>query len=207
VGFGWVQAHPESFLAKLADNEDDGVMEEKADTIRLDRDPTLFAHVLKLLDKPLEAVDTEALCKELDFYGLLPSSTMLPAAMLADKVARAADSVVSSIVDQMAVLINEKLSDMDGIMRVGNQLTFCLIKPNNRWSEVKVRLFKKQLLDKPVRTLPPHIQQPLETRLRSLGYGVKTHKCQAKWNELKCSRSCRTREQHDRQQITVSWAK
>jgi hypothetical protein len=48
VGFGWVQAHPESFLAKLADNEDDGVMEEKAHTIRLDRDPTLFAHVLKL---------------------------------------------------------------------------------------------------------------------------------------------------------------
>ena len=47
VGF-WVQAHPESFLAKLADNEDDGVMEEKAHTIRLNRDPTLFAHVLKL---------------------------------------------------------------------------------------------------------------------------------------------------------------
>ena len=205
-----MQAYPESLLAKLADNEDDGVMVAKV-AISLDRDPTLFAHVLKLLDKPafLEAdpAVAGALHKELDFYGLLPSSTMLPAAMLADKVARAADSVVSSIVDQMAVLINEKLSDMDGIMRVGNQLTFCLIKPNNRWSEVKVRLFKKQLLDKPVRTLPPHIQQPLETRLRSLGYGVKTHKCQAKWNELKCSRSCRTREQHDRQQITVSWAK
>jgi hypothetical protein len=63
-----VQAYPESLLAKLADNEDDGVMEEKGDTIRLDRDPTLFAHVLqRFMDKPLEAVEPDALREELDF--------------------------------------------------------------------------------------------------------------------------------------------
>ena len=46
-----MQAYPESLLAKLADNEDDGVMVAK-DAIPFDRDPTLFAHVLKLFDKP-----------------------------------------------------------------------------------------------------------------------------------------------------------
>jgi hypothetical protein len=89
-----VQAYPESLLAKLADNEDDGVMEEKTDAIRLDRDPAVFAHVLKLLDKPLEAVETEALREELDFYGLLPSSTMLPASMVADMCSRDAENAV-----------------------------------------------------------------------------------------------------------------
>jgi hypothetical protein len=55
---GWVQAHPESLLAKLVDDaaETDGVLVEKVDgqpaAIPIDRDPTLFAHVLKLFDKP-----------------------------------------------------------------------------------------------------------------------------------------------------------
>jgi hypothetical protein len=53
-----VQAHPESLLAKLVDDaaETDGVLVEKVDgqpaAIPIDRDPTLFAHVLKLFDKP-----------------------------------------------------------------------------------------------------------------------------------------------------------
>jgi hypothetical protein len=97
-----VQAYPESLLAKLADNEDDGVMEEKTDAIRLDRDPTLFAHVLKLLDKPafleVDQAVAEELREELDFYGLLPCSTMLPAAAFAVPYSRLLESVVSSIV-------------------------------------------------------------------------------------------------------------
>jgi hypothetical protein len=163
-----VQAYPESLLAKLADNEDDGVMEEKGDAIRLDRDPAVFAHVLqRFMDKPLEAVEPEALCKELDFYGA-PSSTMPPASALADMWSRHAENVVTSILDQMAVLTVETLPDA-----VGEQLVFYLSKPTDRWSEVKVRLHDTwTAADKYVDPLPPHIQQPLETRLRSLGYTV-----------------------------------
>ena len=114
-----MQAYPESLLAKLADNEDDGVMEEKGDTIRLDRDPAVFAHVLKLLDKPafLEADQAvaEELREELDFYGLLPCSTMLPAAAFAVPSARLLESVVSSavssIISQMAALLSKQLAD------------------------------------------------------------------------------------------------
>jgi hypothetical protein len=171
-----VQAYPESLLAKLADNEDDGVMEEKTDAIRLDRDPAVFAHVLKLLDKPLEAVETEALREELDFYGLLPSSTMLPASMVADMCSRDAENAVSSIVDQMGVLMNEKLADNKRNVAVGHQLTFLLTNPTNAWSEVQVRNAPNTWTPKDVKwinPLPPHIQQPLETRLRSLGYTVK----------------------------------
>jgi hypothetical protein len=109
---GWVQAYPESLLAKLADNEDDGVMAEGANVIRLDRDPTLFSHVLQLfVDKP---VAQPTLYEELDFYGLPPSSIMLPASMAADICSRPGESVVSSIIDQMAVLMHETLSNDEG---------------------------------------------------------------------------------------------
>jgi hypothetical protein len=171
-----VQAYPESLLAKLADNEDDGVMEEKTDAIRLDRDPTLFAHVLKLLDKPafleVDQAVAEELREELDFYGLLPCSTMLPAAAFAAICSHRVENVVSSIVSQMAVLMMEKADD-EGACEMGHQLSFRLSKPTDRWSDVKVRLDDTwTAADKAVDTLPPHVKQPLETRLRSLGYAV-----------------------------------
>jgi hypothetical protein len=162
-----VQAYPESLLAKLADNEDDGVMVAKV-AISLDRDPTLFAHVLKLLDKPafLEAdpAVAGALHKELDFYGLLPSSTMLPAAMFAAACSGAAESVVSSIIGQISMLMNEKLADISSTVTMGTQLTFFLSMAKDQLSEVQVRVNEIWL--------PAHIKQPLETRLRSLGYFV-----------------------------------
>jgi hypothetical protein len=190
---GWVQAYPESLLAKLADNEDDGVMAEGANVIRLDRDPTLFSHVLQLfVDKP---VAQPTLYEELDFYGLPPSSIMLPASMAADICSRPGESVVSSIIDQMAVLMHETLSNDEGIKRSFHssqwakaldvpQLTFYLTKPPNdprhpeysisQWSEVQV--FLKHHLERNTKivSLPSFIQQPLETRLRSLGYAVGT---------------------------------
>jgi hypothetical protein len=194
-----VQAYPESLLAKLADNEDDGVMEEKGDTIRLDRDPTLFAHVLQRFDKPLEAVETEALREELDFYGMLPCSTMPPAAAFAVPYSRLLESVVSSIVSQMAVLMNEKLpvpSDEEGIIKLGRKLSFYLSKPTDRWSEVQVRQDDTwTAADKDVDTLSPLIQQPLETRLRSLGYTVSIGRAGVRF-KIKFVHTIR---------ITVSW--
>ena len=145
-------------------------------TIHIDRDPDLFSHVLKLFDTPLPAEDTEKLREELDFYGMLPCSTMPPAAAFAVPYSRLLESVVSSIVSQMAVLMNEKLpvpSDEEGIIKLGRKLSFYLSKPTDRWSEMKVRLDDTwTAADKDVDTLPPLIQQRLETHLRSLGYEV-----------------------------------
>jgi hypothetical protein len=83
---------------------------------------------------------------------------------------------VSSIVSQMAVLMNKKLpSDEEGIIKLGCELSFYLSKPTDRWSEMKVRLHDTWTgADKDVDTLSPLIQQPLETRIRSLGYTVNT---------------------------------
>ena len=74
----------------------------------------------------------------------------------------------------MAVLMNEKQpSDEEGIIKLGRKLSFYLSKPTDRWSEMKVRLHDTWTgADKDVDTLSPLIQQPLETRLRSLGYTV-----------------------------------
>jgi hypothetical protein len=96
-----------------AEGETDGVMVENAGgepmTIRIDRDPALFAHVLKLFDTPLPAEDTEKLREELDYYGMLPSCAMLPASTIAawraDALERFTTPVVSRIVTQLAKLI------------------------------------------------------------------------------------------------------
>jgi hypothetical protein len=74
----------------------------------------------------------------------------------------------------MAVLMNEKQpSDEEGIIKLGHELEFYLSKPTDLWSEVKVRQDDTwTAADKDVDTLPPLIQQRLETHLRSLGYDV-----------------------------------
>ena len=102
---------------------------------------------------------------------------------------------MSSIVSQMAVLMNKKLpSDEEGIIKLGCELSFYLSKPTDRWSEVKVRLHDTwTAADKYVDPLPPHIQQPLETRLRSLGYEVMFNN--------QCAPNCAWVTT-----ITVSWA-
>ena len=194
-----LQAHPESLLAKLVDaeGETDGVMVENAGgepvTIRIDRDPALFAHVLKLFDTPLPAEDTEKLHEELDFYGMLPSCAMLPASTIAawqgGHVERFTPPVVSNIVTQMAELMKKQLHGLDDnrfsealnqhrswpSTPVATELSFWLNLPTGLWTEVQVRRagepFKK-LQERPVKELPSDIQQALETRLHSLGYGV-----------------------------------
>ena len=147
-------------------------MEEKGDTIRLDRDPTLFAHVLqRFMDKPLEAVEPEALREELDFYGA-PCSTMPPASALAGIYSRRAENAVTSILDQMAVLTVETLP-AGRCIAMDKQLKFLLSETSDQRSEIRVLLKDAwTAADKAVDTLPPLIQQDLETRLRSLGYTV-----------------------------------
>ena len=206
---GFAQAYPESLLAKLADGAaeaEDGVKVEKLNgqpaTIKIDRNPTVFALVLQLFDKPayLEADQTLAttLHKELDFYGLpAPSCTMLPAATLADMCSRGAEVVVSSIVDQMAVLTMERASDNERVA-LGSRITFLLTKPTARWSEAKVRLYETWTPEdkRVVEPLPLILHQALETRLRSLGYAVKMEYTQfVDRNQYEVSTT----------RITVSW--
>jgi hypothetical protein len=183
------------------EDETDGVMVENAGgepmTIRIDRDPDLFSHVLKLFDTPLPAEDTEKLQEELDYYGLLPSCAMLPASTIAawhsDHVERFTKAVVSNIVNQMAKLMKEQLHGLDGnrfsealnqrrsSAPVAPELSFCLCLPTSLWTEAQVRCGWKHLTeaDHPVRELPSDIQQALETRLHSLGYGVTISECTA----------------------------
>ena len=55
------------------------------------------------------------------------------------------------------------------------ELSFWLNLPARLWTEVEVRFGSPSdcaTTDIPVKKLPSHIQQALETRLRSLGYGV-----------------------------------
>jgi hypothetical protein len=124
---------------------------------------------------------------------------MLPAAMFAAAYSRLLEraSPVSSIVSQMAVLMNEKLSTDVRTNTMTKQLDFWLIKPTDRWSDVQVRVWCQMTPeDKPVCvfSIPPHIQQPLETSLRSLGYTV----------EIENSSFSPPK---DAARIAVSWAK
>jgi hypothetical protein len=192
--------YPQSLLAKLVDDAaaTDGVMSTENGgggqslTIRIDRDPSLFSHVLKLFDTPLEAVDSDRLDEELDYYGLLPAP-MPPAKRFKAMCSRRENSFVSSLTHQMGKLMTEKLEAPDtNILEETNQLTFFMStnqltsfmsKPTDRPGEVRV-LLKEQALSgpnaglrwkaagTPAPPLPLHIQQTLETRLCSLGYTV-----------------------------------
>ena len=198
-----LQAHPESLLAKLVDaeGETDGVMVENAGgepmTIRIDRDPALFAHVLKLFDTPLPAEDTEKLHEELDFYGMLPACAMLPASTIAHLQSgleeRFTARVVSSIVNQMAKLMKKKLHGLDekrysealerrrSNIAAVKELTFYLKQPKGteRLSEMLVLCSEDWTAeDTPaIKELSSYNQQALQTRLRSLGYGVTISRC------------------------------
>ena len=223
-----LQAHPESLLAKLVDaeGETDGVMVENAGvepvTIRIDRDPTLFARVLKTCFDTPQPLTADAFHEELDFYGLLPSSAMLPASTIAEwqagAVERFTTPVVSSIVNQMAKLMKEQLHILDerrfseasnpqwpqtNSRQIAPELSFWLNLPTGLWTEVQVRRAGepfKELRERPVKELPSDIQQALETRLHSLGYGVS-------FSEVQASRVTGGRIYSiDVTQIKLSWA-
>ena len=104
---GW-QAYPESLLAKLAEAEND-----LDSVIRIDRDPALFAHVLKAFDAPLPKEDTKKLQEELDFYGVMPADIMPTAKSIADRQAaiqpRLDALVVLGLLKQIATLMSVKL--------------------------------------------------------------------------------------------------
>jgi hypothetical protein len=182
---GW-QAYPESLLAKLAEAEND-----LDSVIRIDRDPALFAHVLKAFDAPLPKEDTKKLQEELDFYGVMPADIMPTAKSIADRLAaiqsRLDTLVVSGLLKQIATLTSEKLglaSDdtmvdvFDGGEYDGNppsKLCFWLSKPfRKKWSELQVRLAGRggiwTATDKHVTDFPPPFKLELETRLGALGY-------------------------------------
>ena len=109
-GLGWrtVQAFPDCLLTELATAAAEGAGVTTA-PITLHRDPTLFSQVLRLLDKPAflqlevhdcvggrlvgtpwvadrvatEAAFARAFDVELDYYGIVPSATLLPASFVA----------------------------------------------------------------------------------------------------------------------------
>jgi hypothetical protein len=193
---GWAQKYPESLLAKLVDarTETDGVMVESADaqpvTIHIDRDPALFAHVVKSFDAPVPAEDTEQLLQELDYFGMLSLDVMPAVSAIIDKQAShvqrfelRCSKLVSRLMGQMAKLVNEKLLGMcdekmtdalDEGRTAAKELHFVLSKPTDRWTEMQVRLEEawNPETDKDVWNVPAHIMKPLETRLRHLGYSV-----------------------------------
>ena len=226
-----MQVYPQSLLAKLVDDAaaTDGVMSTENGgggqslTIRIDRDPSLFSHVLKLFDTPLEAVDSDRLDEELDYYGLLPAP-MPPAKRFKAMCSRRENSFVSSITHQMGKLMTEKLEAPDtNILEETNQLTFFMStnqltsfmsKPTDRPGEVRV-LLKQQALPggsgaarwnaagTPAPPLPLHIQQALETRLRSLGYTVTIGTAEVVTYRTHCAKNeFWVKTTH----ITVSWA-
>ena len=176
---GW-QAYPESLLAKLAEAEHD-----LDSVIRIDRDPALFAHVLKAFDAPLPKVDTKKLQEELDFYGVMPADIMPTAKSIADRQAaiqpRLDALVVPGLLKQIATLTSAKLGLTSDDTMVDafdggdgkSKLGFWLSKPGKKWSKMQVRLVggKKWIkTDKHITDVPPHFKRELETRLGALGY-------------------------------------
>ena len=179
---GLAQTYPNSLLSKLVDGDavTDGVMASSVHgqplTITIDRDPSLFAHVLKAFDTPLLAAaeDSETLRKEQDFYGV-PSSQLLPAELLRTAGFRREERLVSCLVDRLGKLLNDTMEGEDRILAGTNQLSFFTYMrsdPTPRQIQFVLCEDWQNLPEKSAYALPPHIQQPLQTRLRSLGYGV-----------------------------------
>jgi len=175
VAWSKLQAYPGSLLTDLATAaaEQAGVM---TGPITLDRDPTLFSHVLRLLDKPAflelevhgavrgrvvgtpwvdervatEAAFARAFDEELDFYGIVPCATLLPALCVTarrERLLELSAPVVSSIISQIARLVqssceefSERVTSPSGMWMVP-QLTFFLSDPDGTsWSEASVRV-------------------------------------------------------------------
>ena len=170
-----MQAYPDSLLTDLATAaaEQAGVM---TGPITLDRDPTLFSHVLRLFDKPAflemevhgavrgrvvgtpwvdervatEAAFARAFDEELDYYGIVPYATLLPASFVTarrERLLALSAPVVSSIISQIARLVQSSCYEFSdkvpsptaGIWKA--QLMFFLSDPNGTsWSEASVRL-------------------------------------------------------------------